>query len=647
MSLAEKEIYRFGHFTLDLTERVLSCEGMPVSLTPKAFDTLLCLVRNHGHVLTKDELLKQVWPDTFVEEVNLAVNISVIRKALGENPQDCRYIATVPGRGYRFVAEVSDFVTHNGNGSLAVTSAPPVSVLPGGEPEVGSVEAGGANKAEVAVFTYPKPPVAVPSAVTILFLIIAAFGGYLWNRHDSATPTASATTSIAVLPFTDLSPGRDQEYFSDGLAEELINDLTKVSGLNVVGRSSSFQFKGRNEDLRSVGRKLGVANVLEGSIQREGNRVRVRAELVQVQDGFQLWAESYDRKIDDIFEMQDEIAGSVTGALQLKLLGAKAGANASRERSPNGAAYEAFLHARYFVTRGRDKADLENALVYCEQAISLDSKYASAWAMRSYILDTMADVELREPATAFRMAREDAERSIELDSNGVEGYLALAWVQINRDWNWEGAELSLNKAAQLEPGSASVLRFRSFLAHSHGRLNEAIAFHEQALAIDPLLASSHSYLAFLLYCSGDYDKAEASARKALELNPQKTYDHFTLGEILIAQGHAQQALVELQQEPAPFWRLTGEALAYRALGRSHNADAALTELINHHQKYMAYQIAEIYADRGDADRAFQWLNRAYEQRDAGMRNLKIDPLLQPIRNDPRYAELLKKMNLSS
>jgi len=647
MSLAEKEIYTFGHFTLDLTERVLSCEGMPVSLTPKAFDTLLCLVRNHGHVLTKDELLKQVWPDTFVEEVNLAVNISVIRKSLGENPQDCLYIATVPGRGYRFVAEVSNVVTHNGNGTLAVTSAVPVSVSPGGEQEVGSIEAGGANKADVPVFTYPKPPVAVPSAVTILFLIAAAFGGYLWNPHDSATPSASAMTSIAVLPFTDLSPGRDQEYFSDGLAEELINDLTKVSGLKVVGRSSSFQFKGRNEDLRSVGRKLGVANVLEGSIQREGNRVRVRAELVQVRDGFQLWAESYDRKIDDIFEIQDEIAGSVTGALQLKLLGAKAGANASRERSPNGAAYEAFLHARYFVTRGRDKADLENALVYCEQAISLDPKYASAWAMRSYILDTMADVELREPATAFRMAREDAERAIELDSNGVEGYLALAWVQINRDWNWEGAELSLNKAAQLEPGSASVLRFRSFLAHSRGRLNEAIAFHEQALAIDPLLASSHSYLAFLLYCAGDYDKAEASARKALELNPQKTYDHFTLGEILVARGQASQALVELQLEPAPFWRLTGEALAYRAVGRTHDADSALTRLINDHQKYMAYQIAEIYADRGDADRAFQWLNRAYDQRDAGMRNLKIDPLLQRIREDPRYAELLKKMNLSS
>jgi TolB-like protein/DNA-binding winged helix-turn-helix (wHTH) protein len=648
MSLMERKIYRFGHFMLDPTERVLWCEGMPVSLTPKAFDTLLCLVRNHGHIITKDELLKQVWPDAFVEEVNLAVNISAIRKALGESPQDCRYIATVPGRGYRFVADVSNFVDHNGNGSLAATSAPPVSVLLDEKQGVGSVRARGASKAGVPVFTYPKArSSAVPVALVIAFLIAAALGGYLWNQHDRATLSTSAVTSIAVLPFTDLSPGHDQEYFSDGLAEELINDLTKVSGLKVVGRSSSFQFKGKNEDLRSVGRKLGVANVLEGSIQREGDRVRIRAELVKAQDGFQLWAESYDRKIDDIFGMQDEIARSVTGALQLKLLGAKDSASVTKERSPNGGAYEGLLHARYFVTRGRDKADLDNALAYCDQAIKLDSKYASAWALRSYIVDTMADVELMEPATAFLMAREDAERAIELDSNKAEGYLALAWVQINRDWNWEGAQLSLNKAAELEPGSASLLRYRSFLSHSLGRLNEAIAFHEQALAIDPLLASSHSYLAFLLYSAGDYGKAEASAQKALELNPQKTYDHFTLGEILVAQGHAQQALVELQHEPAPFWRLTGEALAYRALGQGHDSDAALTELINDHQKYMAYQIAEIYADRGDADRAFQWLNRAYEQRDAGMRNLKIDPLLQRIRNDPRYGELLRKMNLPS
>ena len=211
----------------------------------------------------------------------------------------------------------------------------------------------------------------------------------------------------------------------------------------------------------------------------------------------------------------------------------------------------------------------------------------------------------------------------------------------------EGAELSLNKAAELEPGRASLLRYRSFLSHSLGRPNEAIALHEQAIALDPLLASSHSYLAFLLFSAGEYKEAEAAARQALELNPQKTYDHFTLGEILLARGHAQDSLAEMKQEPAPFWRLTGEALAYHKLGRSQDSNAALTQLIKDHQQYMAYQIAEIYADRRDADKAFQWLNRAYLQHDAGMRNLKIDPWLRGIRDDRRYAELLKKMNLPS
>ena len=194
-----------------------------------------------------------------------------------------------PAAATALLSEVGNFATHNGNGSLADTSAASVSGLLIQDQEASSVATRGANKVDVPVFSYPKPLIGVPSAVVFLFLIAAAFGGYLWNRHDRATLPTSATASIAVLPFTDLSPGRDQEYFSDGLAEELINDLSKVSGLKVVGRSSSFQFKGRNEDLRSVGRKLGVANVLEGSIQREGNRVRVRAELVQVQDGFQLW----------------------------------------------------------------------------------------------------------------------------------------------------------------------------------------------------------------------------------------------------------------------------------------------------------------------------------------------------------------------
>jgi len=218
-------------------------------------------------------------------------------------------------------------------------------------------------------------------------------------------------------------------------------------------------------------------------------------------------------------------------------------------------------------------------------------------------------------------------------------------VQINRDWDWEGAELSLNKAAELEPGSASIFRYRSFLCELRGQLKEAIDFHEQAIALDPLLASSQSYLAFLLYSAGEYEKANAATQKALELNPQKTHDHFNRGLILLAQGRSQEALAEMEREPGVNWSLTGKALAYHDLGRRKDSNAALAELIKEHQQYMAYQIAEIYAYRGESDRAFAWLNRAYQQRDSGLRSLKVDPLFKGVRPDPRYTELLTKMRL--
>ena len=347
-----------------------------------------------------------------------------------------------------------------------------------------------------------------------MLLLAATLCTYLLLGQRIKTASAAAP-SIAVLAFTDLSVGKDQEYFSDGLAEELINYLAKVHGVHVVARSSSFQFRGKNEDLRVVGKKLGVTNILEGSVQKEGDRVRIMAELMKADDGFQLWSETYDRQIGDIFSVQDELARAVTGALQVKL-DAKGLALSAHTRSTNSKAYEAYLRAGYFNSRGRGKAELENALAYVEQAIKLDAKYAPAWELRSYIMDTMADVGLVEPAVGFRRAREDAQRAIELDSNRAAGYLALAWLQMNRDWNWEGAELSLNKAAELEPGSAAVLRFRSFLCHSLGHLGEAIEFH-----------------------------------------------------------------------------------------------------ITDHQANMAYQIAEVYAYRGEPDKAFEWLDRAYEQRDAG------------------------------
>jgi TolB-like protein/Tfp pilus assembly protein PilF len=442
-----------------------------------------------------------------------------------------------------------------------------------------------------------------------------------------------------------MSPARDQEYFSDGLAEQLINDLAKVSGLKVIGRSSAFQFKGKNEDLRDVGRKLGVANVLEGSVSREGNHVRITAELIKADDGFQLWSQTYDREIEDIFAVQDEIALAATQALQLKLLGADGQPVAPILRSTNPEAYQAYLQANYFLGRGTGKEELDKALGYADTAIKLDERYAPAWALRASAQNTMAEVGLSDVTGGFRKARDDAERAIELDPTLASAYLALARTQIYHDWDWDSADASLTKAAALEPGSAEVFRMRSYLSRVLGNLEQAIELYEQAVALDPLRANSHLGLGYLLYMAGRYNEAQAALQKTLDLNPRADFAHANLGRILIAEGKTQQALLEIEKEPTDWEKLTDQALAYHALGRERDSNTALTELIAKHDTDSAYQIAEVYAFRGESGKSFEWLYRGYKQRDAGLPDIKIDPLFNNLRHDPRYAELLKRMRL--
>jgi TolB-like protein/Flp pilus assembly protein TadD len=454
-------------------------------------------------------------------------------------------------------------------------------------------------------------------------------------------------TSIAVLPFADMSVAKDQEYFSDGLSEQLINDLAKVSGLKVVGRSSAFQFRDKNEDLRDVGRKLGVANVLEGSVRREGNHVRITAELIKTGDGFQLWSQTYDREIKDIFAVQDEIAQAATDALQVKLLGGNGQPIASTSRSTNPEAYQAYLRAKYFIGRGLGKEDLDKALAYTDIAIKLDESYAPAWALRATVQNKMATVSLTDVTGGFRRARDDAERAIALDPTLASGYLALAGTQLYHDWDWDTANTSVAKAAALEPGSSEVFRMRSYLARVLGNLDQTVTLYEQAVALDPLDATSRLQLGYVLYVASRYDEAQAELQKALDLNPQAVFVHATQGKVLIAEGKPQQALAEIDKEPIDWERLTDQALVYHALSREQDSNAALSELIAKHHIDSAYQIAEVYAFRGESDKSFEWLERAYEQRDAGLSDILIDPLLKNLHHDPRYTELLKTMRLAS
>jgi TolB-like protein/Flp pilus assembly protein TadD len=453
------------------------------------------------------------------------------------------------------------------------------------------------------------------------------------------------TASIAVLPFADMSAGKDQEYFSDGLAEELTNELAKVPGLKVTGRSSAFQFKGKSEDLRAVGQKLNVANILEGSVRRDGNRVRITAELTKANDGFQLWSEEYNTELKDIFAVQDEIARAVTGALQVKLLGTAVAPIAAHSHTTSPDAYEAYLQARYFLGRGGGKADFDKAVTYADQAIKLDANYSPAWSVRSAAYALAAQEGFLDTNEGFRRARGDAEQAITLDPNSAAGYISLADVQLNYDLNRQGAEASLNKAAALEPGSADLLNRRAELQEMLGNVEEAIELQKQAIALDPLQASAYVLLGGYLYEAGRYEESNSAYQKVVELNPQHAFAHAALGQILLEQGHPQEALAQIQQETADWVRLQAEALAYYSLGRRQESDAALRKLIAGHAKDSAFQIAEVYADRKEESKALDWLERTYEQHDSGLIDLKADPQFNRLRQHPRYIEILKKMRL--
>jgi tetratricopeptide (TPR) repeat protein len=349
--------------------------------------------------------------------------------------------------------------------------------------------------------------------------------------------------------------------------------------------------------------------------------------------------------MNDIFAVQDEISQATTEALQLKLLGGNGQPIVADLNSTNPEAYEAYLQAKYFSGLGRSKEDLDKALAYTDKAINLDQKYAPAWALRSLVRIDMADMGLTGTTEGFRGARDDAKRAIALDPNLAQAYVALATTQMFYDWDWDAAETCLTKAFTLEPGNADIFRIRGYLSMISGNLDQAIKLYQQAIARDPLRAYSHLALGHQLYVAGRYDEAQAAMRKALDLNSQATEAHLFLGQILIAEGRPQQALAEIEKEPSDWGKLTGLALAYHALGREQDSNAALNALIAKYESGAAYQIAQVYAYRGESDKSLEWLERAYQKRDPGLTEINSDPVFKNIRRDARYIELLKKMRL--
>ena len=470
-------------------------------------------------------------------------------------------------------------------------------------------------------------------------------------------PIDADTPSIAVLPFVNMSRDEENEYFADGLAEELLNVLSKIRGLRVASRTSAFSFKGTKVDIPTVAQKLNVATVLEGSVRKAGNRVRVTAQLIQVATDSHLWSETYDRDLEDIFAVQDDIAQSVVKELRSALLGEKPDGSvsavvkaevlaAAKGRGDNAKAYPLYLQGLFFadrITRG----DLAKGIEYFRQAVELDPGFALAWAALSRAHLIEAGYSWAPLNEGFGRSRTAAERAIELEPDLAEGYVALGLVQMNYDWDWQAADASFRRALELAPGNAEVLRGAATLAGSIGRHEEAVALARRAVVFDPLSMSAQRSLGAQCLRAGLLDEAEAVVKKTIEFHPQGGLLHCWLGRVHLAQGRIEDARAAFEAEVIEYFRLQGQALAEHAQGRPEKSDAALRGLIDKYAQDSAYQVAEVYAYRGEADLGFEWLERAYAQRDPGLSGIKSNALLRSLHGDPRWQPFLEKMGLAT
>jgi adenylate cyclase len=464
------------------------------------------------------------------------------------------------------------------------------------------------------------------------------------GQTASATPSASLQ-SIAVLPFVNLSSDKEQEYFADGLAEELLDLLAKTPGLHVVARTSSFSFKGKSDDIPTIAAKLKVAHVLEGSVRKSANRLRVTTELVRAADGEQLWSETYDRELKDIFKVQDEIAAAVAGALKLKLA---PGQESLPSRSTNTDAYLQYLLGQQYFSRGDTESYRRSVAAY-KQAIALDPNYAAAYASLSLAEDYLADA-LGDSAGMAR-SREAAERAIALAPDQPMGYAARGDLRFTYYWDWMGAQADLAKALELGPNDPFVLRRSSILLRALGNLHEGVITARKSTDVDPYSTTAWTNLATTLICLNDHSGARQASSHALAIEPSNLYALNALGTMELLDRRPQEALavygrINADDAGDNGFRLTGIAMAEHDLGHALESKQALEEAIAKAAQIDAYQIAQAYAWTGQTEQAFAWLERAYRQRDGGLAQaIKTDPLLASIKSDPRYAAMLKKIHL--
>ncbi len=653
-------LYEFGAFRLDPFERVFSCRGERIPLAPKAFDTLVVLVQHRGHVLTKEELIGTVWPDAIVEENNLTQQISQLRRALGEASEPSAYIETVPKLGYRFVSEVREISPDAAEGTVSKSTntrifvreereeeeewqdepAPAISI-PNGHVEIstGTIPTLEAHPLEGRQ-TRRTATLLLALALTVLLAIGAAV--YLIRGSGRDKPI----DSVAVLPFLNVSNDPNTEYLSDGITESLITILSQLSNLRVMARGTVFSYTGQQVDPRKAGRDLKVGAVVTGRITERGDSLIVEVDLVNVADGRELWGERYDRKLPDLLEVQDEITTEISRNLRLRLSGDDE-KRLHKVSTSNPEAYRLYLKGRYFASKATQE-DLAKGIGYLNQAIAIDPKYALAYDGISYYYVWTNDL-LLAPRDAMPKAKQAARKALELDEQLPQAHVDLANVLAWYDWDWAAAEREYQRALQLDPNSASAHAYLGYLLVSESRTEEGIQESKRAVDLDPVSPEMNWWMGWMLYLTHQYDAAGEQLRKTIELDPNYFLAYLVLGGSYAQNGRMAQAIPELEKAVSlgECNQSLGElGRAYALSGQRQKAQAIADRLIADWKRSNvgAYDIAIIEVGLGDKDRALAWLDKAYEDRSFFLLNLKNEPELDPLRSDPRFEDLLRRMN---
>jgi TolB-like protein/DNA-binding winged helix-turn-helix (wHTH) protein/Tfp pilus assembly protein PilF len=615
----------FGEFEADTRSRELVRNGSRVRLPDQAFQVLAILLERPGDLVTREEIQRELWPsDTFVDfdhGLNNAVNR--LREALEDSADSPQFIETLPRRGYRFVG------TARRKQRTAFTT----------QPSTLSAEDLTRPHILVAERRLGRSYVWIAIAIAIVMSAFLVINKFLIENGGSP----ASIRSLAVLPLDNLSGDPAQDYFADGMTDALITDLAKIGSLRVISRTSAMTYKNRRKPISEVARELNVDAVVEGSVVRSGNRVRINAQLILARPERHIWANSYERDVANVVALQGEVAQAIAREIQIRLT-EREQMHLEVNQPVNPEAYNEYLLARDFLFRA-DKGNLDQARRHFEQAIHLDPNYAPAWAGLADAYRLLGGGAFMPAADAEQKSRLAVERAIESDPDLAEAHAALGSIQTYIDWNWAAADASFRRALALEPGNVSALTGAARLDIILGRAPDALQLARNAVERNPLDPRSYRVLAHSARFAGQLDEALDALNKAVQLNPNSPLTHLELGSVYLAKSQPQQALAEMDQEKGPEYRLTGLAMAYHALGKRRESDEALTDLINRYGRVAAFQVAEAYAFRGEADHVIYWLERAYTQRDGALVGVKANPVFKSLHGDPRYTAFLKKMGL--